>query len=80
MAIRRCFIGLSILSILGIGIWVLGSVPQATAETLEFKSFNRVTKQETVPIADVEGHIMRLQAREGVAVFENGELGWQKTE
>jgi hypothetical protein len=79
MAIRRCFIGLAIVSILGIGIWVLGSVPQATAETLNFKSFNHVTKQETVPIADVEGHIIRLQVREGVAVFENGELAWHKS-
>jgi hypothetical protein len=76
MAIRRYFIGLAIVSILGIAIWVLGSVPQATAETLNFRSFNHVTKQETVPIADVEGHIMRLQVREGVAVFENGELAW----
>ncbi len=79
MAIRRRFIGLAIVSILGIGIWVLGSVPQAAAETLNFKSFNHVTKQETVPISDVEGHIMRLQVREGVAVFENGELAWHKT-
>ena len=79
MAIRKRFIGLAIVIILGIGIWVLGSVLQATAETLNFRSFNHVTKQETVPIADVEGHIMRLQVREGVAVFENGELAWHKT-
>jgi len=79
MVIRKHFVGLAFLCILGIGIWVLASVPQATAETLKFKSFNHVTKQETVPIADVEGHIMRFQVREGVAVFENGELAWHKS-
>jgi hypothetical protein len=79
MVIRKHFVGLAILSILGIVIWVLDSVPQATAETLNFKSFNHVTKQETVPIPDVEGHIFRLQVREGVAVFENGELAWHKS-
>jgi len=79
MAIRKCFIILAIVSFVGISIWVLGFVPQATAETLNFKSFNHVTKQETVNVPDVEGHIMRLQVREGVAVFENGELAWHKT-
>ena len=79
MVIRKYFVGLAILSILGIVIWVLYSVPQATAETLNFKSFNHVTKQETVPIPDVEGHIIRLQVREGVAIFENGELAWHKS-
>jgi hypothetical protein len=79
MAIRRRFIGLAIVGILGIGIWVLGSVSQATAETLKFKSFNHVTKQEEVPVADVEGHAISLTVREGVAVFENGEWAWHKS-
>ena len=79
MAIRRFFVGLAVASIFVISIWLLGSVPQATAETLNFRSFNHVTKQETVPIPDVEGHYMRFQVREGVAVFENGELAWQST-
>ncbi|HME42861.1 MAG TPA: hypothetical protein VKF36_07250 [Syntrophorhabdales bacterium] len=76
MAIRRGFIGLAIVSIVVIGIMFLGSVPQATAETLKFKAFNHVTKQEMFPIPDVEGHVVGVSVREGVAVFENGELGW----
>ena len=78
MAIRRGFIGLAIVSIVVIGIVFLGSVPQATAETLNLKSFNHVTKSEMVPVADVEGHAVGVSVREGVAVFENGEWAWQK--
>jgi hypothetical protein len=78
MAIRRCFIGLATASIFVIGIWLLGFVPQATAETLNFKSLDQATKQEFVLIPDVEGHVIGVMTREGVAVFENGELGWLK--
>jgi hypothetical protein len=78
MAIRRCFIGLAIASIFVIGIWLLGSVPQATAESLNYKFFNHVTKAEAVPIPDAEGHLIRLTVREGVFIFENGELTWGK--
>jgi len=78
MAIRRCFIGWAIVSIFVIGIWPLGSVPQATAETLNFRIFNHVTKAEGFPIADVEGHLIAVSVREGAIVFENGELGWAK--
>ena len=78
MAIRRFFIGLAVASIFVIGIWLLGSVPQATAETLNFKNFNHVTKVEAVPIPDAEGHLVRLMVREGVHIFENGELAWYK--
>ena len=78
MAIRRGFMGLAIVSIVVIGICLLGSVPQATAETLNFKAFNHVTKAEMFPVADVEGHLVGVSVREGVAVFENGELGWHK--
>jgi len=78
MAIRRYFIGLATASIFVIGIWLLGFVPQATAETLNFKSFNHVTKQEIVPIADAVGHVIGVLVREGTAIFENGELAWMK--
>jgi len=78
MAIRRFFIGLAVASIFVIGIWLLGSVPQATAETLNYKLFNHVTKAEAVPIPDAEGHLVRLTVREGVQIFENGELAWLK--
>ena len=78
MVIRRGFIGLAIVSIVVIGIVFLGFVPQATAETLNFKGFNHVTKMEMVPIADVEGHSVGLAVREGVTILENGELAWVK--
>ena len=65
-----------VLSIFIIAAWLLGSVPQATAETLNYKLFNHVTKMEMVPIADVEGHSVSLVVREGVIILENGELAW----
>ena len=78
MAIRRFFISLAVVSIFVIGIWLLGFVPQATADTLNFKFFNHAMKVEVVPIPDVEGHHVRLVQREGVWIFENGELAWFK--
>jgi len=78
MSIRRFFIGLAFTSIFVIGIGLLGSVPKATAETLNYRSFNHVTKLEAAPIPDAEGHLVRLQVREGVQIFENGELAWLK--
>jgi hypothetical protein len=65
------------ISIIAIGL--LGSVPQATAETLNYKNFNHVTKAEAVPMPDAEGHLVRLTVREGVNIYENGELAWSKS-
>ena len=45
---------------------------------LNFKQFNRVTKQEIVPIPDVEGHVIGVSVREGVQISEDGELAWIK--
>ena len=78
MAIQRYFTGLAIASIFLMSTWPLGSVPQATAETLNFKILNQVTKMEMAPIADVEGHFMGLIVREGAIIIENGEFGWAK--
>jgi hypothetical protein len=78
MAIRRGFIGLAIVSIVVIGICFLGSVPQATAETLTYKTFTHVTKSEMVPIGDVEGHFIGVLVREGATIFGNGEWAWMK--
>jgi hypothetical protein len=65
--------------VLVIGIWLMGFIPQATAETLNYKMFNHVVKAEAVPIPDKEGHLVRLTQREGVFIFESGELAWAKT-
>ena len=78
MAIRRGSIGLASVSILVIGICLIGSVSQATAETLNVKAFSHVTKSEMVPVGDVEGHFIGVLVREGVAVFGNGEWAWMK--
>jgi len=78
MTYRRYLIGLVIVSVFVIGVAFFGAVPQATAETLNFKSLNQVTKQEIIPLTDAEGHTVGVQVREGVAVFENGEWAWMK--
>jgi hypothetical protein len=78
MALPKRFMGLASVSIFVIGFVFLASVPQATAETLHYKTFSHVTKSEMVPIADAEGHFIGVLVREGVAVFGNGEWAWMK--
>jgi hypothetical protein len=78
MAIRKLYLGLAFAAIFVIGIWLLGLVPQAMAETLNFKWFNHVTKQEDAPIPDADGHFVGFYMREGVVIFESGELAWSK--
>ncbi len=78
MAIRRFFTGLAVGSIFVIGIWLLGSVPQAMAETLNFKWLAHVTQSETFPLPDIEGHAVGFTRFEGVMTLENGELAWIK--
>ena len=63
-------------SIIAMGL--LGSAPQAMAETLNYKLFNHVTKAEVFPIPDAEGHEVTVIVREGVNRFENGEMAWVK--
>jgi len=46
MTRRRFFIGLAIASIVVIAAWLLGFAAHATAETLNFKMFNHMTKAE----------------------------------
>ena len=67
-----------LLSVFIIAAWLLGSVAQATAETWKLKFFNHVTKLEGLPVPDAEGHFVGTMVREGVSVYENGELAWHK--
>jgi len=60
--------------ILVISAWVLGSAIQAGAETLKFRVSLTETKILTMPVNDVEGHILGLQTMEGLAFLENGEI------
>ncbi len=76
MATRRCFIGLAIAGIFVIGIWLVGSVSQGMAETLNFRAFSQVTKREALPLPDAEGHSVGLTILEGVWISENGEFAW----
>ena len=78
MALKRCFTGVASASIFMIGVLLMASVPEATAETLNLKMFNHVTKAEIFPIPDVAGHVVGVIVREGAAVLESGELGWHK--
>ena len=61
-------------AILVISGWVLGSAIQAGAETMNFKFYSWVIKSESVPVADMEGHAVRLEVRGAFDVFENGEV------
>jgi len=67
-----------VLGIFIMATWLLGSVPQIMAETLNGKYINRVTKIESLPIPDAEGHSTGMTVIEGASISENGELSWQK--
>ena len=60
--------------ILSISAWVLGSAIQAGAETMNYKSYGYVTKAESVPVGDVDGHIMTFSTRRSFCIFDNGEV------
>jgi hypothetical protein len=62
-----------------IATWLLGSVSQTMAETRKGKTFQHTTRVEMVPIPDAEGHMVGAFVREGVNIYDNGELGWNKT-
>lgn len=63
-----------LLGIFVISAWVLGSVTQAGAETMNYKFYTWVIKGETCPVGDVEGHIWTLNNRGAFYAFENGEV------
>ena len=66
-----------LLSILVISAWVLESAIQVGAETLNYKTYTYVTKAESIPVGDVDGHTMNLYIRRAFIVFENGEVATQ---
>jgi hypothetical protein len=68
-----------LLGILLISAWVLGSVTPASAETLHYKTYTYVTKAESAPVGDVDGHTMTLYIRRAFVVLENGEVATQIT-
>ena len=68
-----------ILAFFIIAAWLLGSVDQVVAETRKAKWLNHVAKMEALPIPNAEGHFFGMAIREGVNVYEDGELGWNKS-
>ncbi len=62
------------IGILVVSAWVLGSAIQAGAETMKCRIAGTVTKDESVPVSDEEGHSLHLLITEGLAFFENGEI------
>ena len=63
--------------ILLISTWAFGSAIQAGAETMNYKSYGYVTKAETVPIGDVDDHIITFTTRKSFIVFDHGEVATQ---
>jgi hypothetical protein len=57
---------------------LLIAISEGFAETRNLKFVDRVTKMEFLPIPDVEGHTVGMAVFEGVAIFNDGELGWRK--
>jgi hypothetical protein len=61
--------------ILVISSFVLASVIQTGAETLKFKFYSYVTQYyESVPVGDVEEHMLGLMTRRAFCILENGEI------
>ncbi len=60
--------------VLVITAWLLGSVTWAGAQTMKWKVNNYITQLEYLPITDIEGHVVGVGMRRGLAFFENGEV------
>jgi hypothetical protein len=69
-----------LLGILVISALVLGSVIQASAETLKCKSIQTTTKLERMEVGDEKGHLLSLQRMEGLAYCENGEIAKMRSD
>ncbi len=65
-----------LLGILVISAWLLGSVIQAEAETMNYKFYTYSIKGDWVPIPDVEGHAVGYGLRGSFMVLENGEVAY----
>jgi hypothetical protein len=63
--------------ILVVSSFVLAFVIQAGAETMKFKVYGYETKAETLPVGDMEGHILSLRTRRAFCILENGEVATQ---
>ena len=64
--------------VLLISVWVLGSLIEAGAETINYKFYVWMNKREAVSVDDVEGHIVTLAQRGGFYVLQGGEIATMK--
>jgi hypothetical protein len=64
----------AVLGIFVISAWVLGLANQVEAETMNYKIYSYLVKNEIVSIPDVEEHTVSLGVRKSFFVFENGEI------
>lgn len=60
-----------IIVILLIAVWLLVPATQANAETMKYNYTSQMTKMEFTKFPDVEGHVVGVFERRGVAIFEN---------
>ena len=68
---KKTFVRWCLIGILLISAWLLVSATQAEAKTMKFKYTSQLTRVELAPVPDVEGHVVILYVRRGVAIFEN---------
>jgi hypothetical protein len=59
---------------LAISAWMLGSAMQASAETLNYKAYVWMNREERVVVDEAEGHFVSLAQRGGFYACDNGEI------
>ncbi|MEW6375809.1 MAG: hypothetical protein AB1502_08470 [Thermodesulfobacteriota bacterium] len=71
---------MSFISILTIAAWLIMSSAQVGAETVseKFRVTGYIVRVEAIPVEDVEGHVLMVIMRRGLASFETGETAkWE---
>ena len=53
---------------------ILMSFTPVAAQMRTFKVFNYITKMESIPVGDVEGHFIGCMERRGTSYWDNGEI------
>jgi hypothetical protein len=68
---RRIIVATIVASVLLVTVSFFAT--QALAEDVKFRVTCYLTKVEAIPVGDVEGHVILVYERRGVAILENGE-------
>ncbi len=67
--------------LIGLGMlatFVLAPAPPSGAEELHYKFYTWMIRNDSVPVADVEGHAVALGSRGAFYVFDNGDVATMK--